>query len=82
MAVESASDKHNVSNETQHVEFAQPGYIRRSYGGGLRGKALMRAITLAGGIGFLLFGYDQGVLSVGLALPCYMTMFATNFARV
>lgn len=31
---------------------------------GAQGKALMRMITGCGAIGFLLFGYDQGVLGV------------------
>ncbi|KAM6523107.1 hypothetical protein FSOLCH5_003726 [Fusarium solani] len=34
----------------------------KKYFFGLRGKALRRQISFAGALGFLLFGYDQGVL--------------------
>ena len=37
---------------------------RKSYFFGTEGKALQRHIAIAGSIGFLLFGYDQGVLGV------------------
>lgn len=38
---------------------------RRRYLFGYQGSMLMGAISLAGSVGFLLFGYDQGVLGVG-----------------
>jgi hypothetical protein len=38
---------------------------RRRYFFGAQGKSLLRHIAVAGSIGFLLFGYDQGVLGVG-----------------
>lgn len=41
---------------------------RRKYFGAAQGRALRAQIAIAGSIGFLLFGYDQGVLGVGLAL--------------
>lgn len=34
------------------------------YAFGLQGKALRANISIAGALGFLLFGYDQGFLSV------------------
>lgn len=37
---------------------------RRRYLFGHQGSVLMHAISVAGSIGFLLFGYDQGVLGV------------------
>lgn len=36
------------------------------YAFGLQGKALRANISIAGALGFLLFGYDQGFLSVRL----------------
>ena len=36
----------------------------KKYFFGARGKALVRQISFAGGLGFFLFGYDQGVLGV------------------
>lgn len=36
----------------------------RKYFLGAQGRALRNQISIAGAIGFLLFGYDQGVLSV------------------
>ncbi|OAA56308.1 General substrate transporter [Niveomyces insectorum RCEF 264] len=43
-----------------HVDVNAP---RQRYFFGAQGKSLMRAISAAGTVGFLLFGYDQGVLS-------------------
>lgn len=64
MEKDKASSKRDGSQETRHIEVVHPDYRPRRYCGGLRGSALMQVITMAGGIGFLLFGYDQGVLSV------------------
>lgn len=36
---------------------------RKRFFGGAQGKALTSQIAIAGSIGFMLFGYDQGVLS-------------------
>ncbi|KAL2444008.1 hypothetical protein ABEF95_014689 [Exophiala dermatitidis] len=36
--------------------------VPKRYFFGAQGKALTRQIAIAGSIGFLLFGYDQGVL--------------------
>lgn len=36
------------------------------YAFGIQGKALRANISVAGALGFLLFGYDQGFLSVWL----------------
>ncbi|OJJ02059.1 hypothetical protein ASPVEDRAFT_132485 [Aspergillus versicolor CBS 583.65] len=55
--------KDEASQESRHVEALPTDFKSRRYLGGLRGQPLVRAITLAGAIGFLLFGYDQGVLS-------------------
>ena len=50
-----------------HVDVNAP---RKRYFFGAQGKSLMRAISAAGTVGFLLFGYDQGVLGVSrLAMP-------------
>jgi len=42
---------------------------RARYAFGYQGKTLMRTISTCGAIGFLLFGYDQGVLGVGISSP-------------
>ncbi|CAK7200341.1 hypothetical protein SEUCBS139899_003032 [Sporothrix eucalyptigena] len=42
-----------------HIDVNAP---RKRYFFGAQGKSLMRAISAAGTVGFLLFGYDQGVL--------------------
>ncbi len=36
----------------------------KKYAFGVQGKTLRRHVSLAGAFGFLLFGYDQGVLGV------------------
>jgi hypothetical protein len=41
----------------------------QSYAFGAEGKSLTRQIAIAGAIGFLLFGYDQGVLGVSQSSP-------------
>lgn len=40
----------------------------KKYFFGAQGKALVRQISFAGGLGFFLFGYDQGVLGVSWAV--------------
>lgn len=40
---------------------------RRSYFFGVQGKTLIRHVSIAGAVGFLLFGYDQGVLGVSIS---------------
>ncbi|KAN0115455.1 Sugar transporter domain containing protein [Hyaloscypha variabilis] len=42
---------------------------------GLRGKGLHNAIATLAGIGFILFGYDQGVMSGLLTLPTFVNTF-------
>jgi MFS family permease len=42
---------------------------------GLRGKGLHNAIASLAGIGFILFGYDQGVMSGLLTLPTFVNTF-------
>lgn len=42
-----------------HIDVNAP---RKRYFFGAQGKSLVRAISAAGTVGFLLFGYDQGVL--------------------
>lgn len=42
---------------------------------GLRGKSLQRAIATISGLGFLLFGYDQGVLGGLLTLDSFVASF-------
>lgn len=42
--------------------------VNKKYFFGLQGDSLRHQISFAGSIGFLLFGYDQGVLGVSLAL--------------
>lgn len=39
----------------------------KNYFFGAQGKALVSQISIAGGLGFFLFGYDQGVLGVSRA---------------
>ncbi|KAF5009444.1 hypothetical protein FDECE_4326 [Fusarium decemcellulare] len=63
MGSDSTSKSEGSGSETRHVDVVEAHYERLRFCGGIRGPALMRVITLCGGIGFLLFGYDQGVLS-------------------
>ncbi|KAK9242578.1 general substrate transporter [Lipomyces tetrasporus] len=42
---------------------------------GLRGRALHRAVATVAGLGFLLFGYDQGVMGSLLTLPTFTSTF-------
>lgn len=52
---------------------------RRRYAFGYQGKVLMRTISACGAIGFMLFGYDQGVLGVSIsALILEMTQQLTT----
>lgn len=39
---------------------------RRRYFFGAQGRSLTTHVAIAGGLGFLLFGYDQGVLGVSI----------------
>lgn len=39
-------------------------YTRKRYLFGAQGNTLLAQVAIAGSIGFLLFGYDQGVLGV------------------
>lgn len=42
---------------------------------GLRGQSLSYAVVAIAGIDFLLFGYDQGVMSGLLTLPSFLSVF-------
>lgn len=42
---------------------------------GLKGRSLHNAIATLAGIGFVLFGYDQGVMSGLLTLPTFIDTF-------
>ncbi|MBW0506782.1 hypothetical protein O181_046497 [Austropuccinia psidii MF-1] len=42
---------------------------------GFRGKSLNRAVAGLAGMGFLLFGYDQGVMGGLLTLPSFVSVF-------
>nr|SIP56050.1 putative Sugar Porter [Yarrowia galli] len=53
-----------------------PGAIRTSYFGS-RGTRLHRIIAAVAGIGFLLFGYDTGVMGSLLTLPTFIHQFPT-----
>lgn len=57
-AVSSAAAAANQSSLV-HIDVNAP---RKRYFFGAQGKSLVRAISAAGTVGFLLFGYDQGVL--------------------
>ncbi|KAL1845063.1 hypothetical protein VTK73DRAFT_1207 [Phialemonium thermophilum] len=48
---------------------------RKKYLFGTRGPALVRVISLAGAVGFLLFGYDQGVLGGINTSDDFLTQF-------
>lgn len=62
--VESASDTPGAG-EKQDTHQVDVNASRHRYAFGLQGKHLLRTISACGAIGFLLFGYDQGVLGVG-----------------
>ena len=51
----------DISSGPMHEYVDAP---RHRYLFGHQGAVLMRAISLTGSVGFLLFGYDQGVLGV------------------
>lgn len=55
------------------------GFGKSSYDGpkffGLSGANLSRMVGFAAGAGFLLFGYDQGVMSALLTLPSFTEVF-------
>lgn len=42
---------------------------------GLRGKSLNQAVASLAGMGFFLFGYDQGVMGGLLTLPTFVSIF-------
>ncbi len=44
---------------------------------GLSGVALQQTIGIAAGAGFLLFGYDQGVMGSLLTLPSFTKQFVS-----
>lgn len=48
--------------DIRHVEYVD--IRRRKYFFGAQGRGLIRHISIAGALGFFLFGYDQGVLGV------------------
>ncbi|KAE8358133.1 general substrate transporter [Aspergillus caelatus] len=59
----SPPSKDDSEEGIRHLESITLDYTPRKYFFGLRGPPLMRGVTAAGAIGFLLFGYDQGVFS-------------------
>ena len=58
-SVELASQSSGRANNT--IDLDAP---RKKYFFGHQGSTLMGAISFTGSVGFLLFGYDQGVLGV------------------
>lgn len=54
---------------THHEEIEDTSSLKQKFFFGARGKSLTRQISFAGAIGFMLFGYDQGVL--GVCAPPY-----------
>lgn len=57
----------NVPGPTQD-DIPRGDIPRKRYFFGAQGTGLLRHIAVAGSIGFLLFGYDQGVLGVSRKL--------------
>lgn len=55
----------HASNDV-HVDLTNA--PRRSYFLGTEGGALRKHVAIAGSLGSLLFGYDQGVLGVGFPI--------------
>jgi hypothetical protein len=53
----------------------------KSYVFGAEGKALERHVAIAGAIGFFLFGYDQGVLSVSSIGPLPSHVLMSDFTK-
>lgn len=77
--IESASDHGSpprpsaLNSSLLNVDLNAP---RRRYAFGAQGKTLMRTISACGAIGFLLFGYDQGVLGVSIAVQPMVSLDA------
>lgn len=67
-ALPSSSSLPSNSPPPSHAPIDVP--MTKRYFFGAQGKSLTRQVSLAGGIGFLLFGYDQGVFGVCSSICC------------
>ena len=64
MAVESKTNFSHAEAVPPPLDIDVANIERKRYFFGAQGKTLNAHIAIAGSIGFLLFGYDQGVLGV------------------
>lgn len=64
----SSDEKRRAPPQTETAQYIDANASRRRFAFGAQGKPLLRTIMACGAIGFLLFGYDQGVLGVSTSL--------------
>lgn len=64
----SPDEKHTPPSLIQVPNNVDVNAPRGRFAFGAQGKSLLRMITGCGAIGFMLFGYDQGVLGVSIKL--------------
>jgi hypothetical protein len=63
-----SSGKNGPAASSSVIEHEQEDFKGKKFFMGSQGKALRTQISIAGALGFLLFGYDQGVLGVSSCL--------------
>lgn len=72
-----AREGSNTSSSEAPYEISHDLRPQKKYVFGMEGSTLRNQISIAGAIGFLLFGYDQGVLGVNqpsrIACSCDLT---------
>lgn len=61
---EKPADTSESAPKSSTEDYPSEPIVSKNYFFGAQGKALVSQISIAGGLGFFLFGYDQGVLGV------------------